>query len=201
MSFHGKNLFVVALLMSVGCLSCNREKPREAASSCNLLVQGASIQFNGHVLPLPGELIEWEKVFGKHTRKFSSSADAYIWDEKGIYVLAQLSSPTLDSFTVMLNSRSNTDPLREAPEYWPRTTFKGRLCVDGSVITPDSRVADVNRTKQGQPFSRGYLDSIYSYDLDAPPLDVYVRIDLTDAGTPESFTMDFSDLKSERTNE
>ncbi|EPX61213.1 hypothetical protein D187_000996 [Cystobacter fuscus DSM 2262] len=51
----------------------------------------------------------------------------------------------------------------------------------------------MNRTKQGQPFSRGYLDRIYSYDIIQSPRSVYVRIDLTDEGTPESFYMGFAE--------
>ncbi|WP_043430569.1 DUF7738 domain-containing protein [Cystobacter fuscus] len=189
MRFLKQIVLTMALAMGAGSFSCTREKPKDA--TCDLLVRGTSIQYNGRALPLPGSLTAWEQVFGKHSRMIDTSSNVYVWDEAGVYAIAPSSDEALQSFAVVLHS--NTDPFRGAPQYWPKSTFKGRLCVDGSDITPSSRIEDVNRTKQGQPFSRGYLDRIYSYDIIQSPRSVYVRIDLTDEGTPESFYMGFAE--------
>jgi hypothetical protein len=134
-------------------------------------------------------LESWEQVFGKHSRKVEVADDVYVWDQIGIYSIAPTSSTLLRSFAVQLNPRDRG--LLQGPEYHPRSTFQGRLCVDGSDITPKSRIEDVNRNKRGQLFAQGYLDSIYSYDI-VSPAQVYVRIDLTDDGRAESFYMGFS---------
>jgi hypothetical protein len=182
-----------ALLVGSVFLSCSREKPKEAGPSCNLVVQGTSIQYNGHPLPLPGALSDWERVLGKPSRKIEVASDVYAWDELGLFAGTQMLSSELRVFSVLLSHGETANPLRKAPAYYPRSTFKGRLCVDGSEITPTSRIAEVNQHKEGQPFKRGYLDRIYSYDILAKPVNAYVRIDLTDEGTPETFGMDFSD--------
>jgi len=44
-------------------------------------------------------------------------------------------------------------------------------------------------------FSKGYLDTIYSYDL-PPPVALYVRLDLTEDRKPESFSMSLTDETS-----
>ena len=189
MRFLKRTVLLMALVMGAGSFSCTREKPKGVV--CDLSVQGTSIQYNGRTLPLPGSLAAWEQVLGGYSRKVEVDADVYVWDELGVYGIARASTTVLQSFTVVLNS--STRPSREAPRYSSRSTFKGRLCVDGSDITPTSRIEDVNRNKQGQPFKRGYLDRIYSYDVIQSPLLVYVRIDLTDEGTPESFYMGFTE--------
>jgi hypothetical protein len=141
------------------------------------------------VLPLPGPLRAWEQVLGPHSRKVEVADDVYVWDQLGIYSSAVTSSTVLRSIAVQLNP-PDPGPL-EAPKYLPRSTIQGRLCVDGSEITPHSRIEDVNRNKRGPLFARGYLDTIYSYDI-VSPTQVYVRIDLTDDERPESFYMGFS---------
>ncbi|WNG53888.1 hypothetical protein F0U59_03100 [Archangium gephyra] len=158
--------------------------------ACNLLISGTSIQYNGRVLPLPGPLEEWTQILGPHSRKVEVADDVYVWDRLGIYSTALTSSTVLRSIAVQLNP-PDRGPL-EAPQYLPSSTFQGRLCVDGSEITSHSRIEEVNRNKRGQLFARGYLDTIYSYDIASSPTRVYVRIDLTDNERPESFYMGFS---------
>jgi hypothetical protein len=187
----------VSLLASFSHLGCTREKSKEADDFCNLRVRGTSIQYNGQSLPLPGPLSAWEQVFGKHSRKVGVASDVYIWDDLGIYVIAQPRATDLMGFSVAFHASESlpvdTPAYLTGPAYLPRSAFKERLCVDGSDITSVSRIRDINQKKQGQPFARGYLDSIYSYDIITPAQSVYVRIDLTDDGTPESFGMEFTD--------
>jgi hypothetical protein len=167
----------------------SKDSPASAPQPCNLLISGTSIQYNGRALPLPSPLENWEQILGPHSRKVEVADDVYVWDQLGIYSIAPTSSTALRSLAVQLNP-PDRGPL-EAPKYLPRSTFQGRLCVDGSDITPRSRIEDVNRNKRGQLFARGYLDHIYSYDI-VSPTPVYVRIDLTDDGRPESFYLGFS---------
>jgi hypothetical protein len=167
----------------------SKDSPVLTPPACHLRISGTSIQYNGHMLPLPGPLEAWEQVLGPHSRKVEVADDVYVWDQLGIYSTASTSSTVLRSIAVQLNP-PDRGPL-DAPKYLPRSTFQSRLCVDGSEITPHSRIEEVNRNKRGQLFARGYLDTIYSYDI-ASPAQVYVRIDLTDNERPESFYMGVS---------
>ncbi|WP_143195953.1 hypothetical protein [Archangium sp. Cb G35] len=184
---------VVTLWAGAGGPACtcdgSKDSPVSPPRACTLLISGTSIQYNGRVLPLPGSLEDWVQLLGPHSRKVEVADDVYVWDQLGIYSTALTSSTVLRSIAVQLNP-PDSGPL-EAPRYLPRSTFQGRLCVDGSEITPHSRIEEVNRNKQGQLFARGYLDTIYSYDI-ASPTQVYVRIDLTNNERPESFYMGFS---------
>ncbi len=184
---------LVALWTGAGGPACtcegSKDSPVPPSPPCTLQISGTSIQYNGHVLPLPGPLRAWEQVLGPHSRKVEVADDVYVWDQLGIYSSAVTSSTVLRSIAVQLNP-PDPGPL-EAPKYLPRSTIQGRLCVDGSEITPHSRIEDVNRNKRGPLFARGYLDTIYSYDI-VSPTQVYVRIDLTDDERPESFYMGFS---------
>ena len=184
----------LSLLASVASLSCRQDKPKEQGAACDLRVQGTRIEYKGHVLPFPGPLASWEQALGAHWRT-ADSLDVHILDDIGLYALTAPRETEVRGFAIVLNARGDANPLRKTPSYYPRSTFKGRLCVDGSVIAPSSTVADLNRDKEGQPFKRGYLDRIYSYDIVATPTNIYVRIDLTDEGTPESFAMELSGSK------
>jgi hypothetical protein len=190
MKSRWRSWLLVALWVCPGGLSCtdapSKSVPAPAPVTCNLRITGASIQYNGHALSLPGSLKTWEQVLGTSSRKVEAADDVFVWDQLGIHAFARAPGNALRGFFVLLNPR--TTPDRPAPTYWPRSPFKGRLCVDGSDITPSSRLEDVNRSKQGQKFSKGYLETIYSYDLLAP-VPVYVRLDLSEDGRVESFSM------------
>ena len=99
----------------------------------------------------------WNAVLGKHSRQAGVVDDAYVWDQLGIYAARDRNPEILQGVFVLLNPRTN--PERPSPDYWPRTPFKGRLCVDGSVITSSTRLDEVNRDKRAPYFSRGYLDA------------------------------------------
>jgi hypothetical protein len=129
-------------------------------------------------------------VLGPPSRRVEVADEVYVWDELGIHVFTREPGIPLQGVFVLLKPRTNPD--RPPPPYWPRNPFKGRLCVDGSEITPTAQIVEVNRNKRGQKFSKGYLDTIYSYDL-PPPVALYVRLDLAEDGRPESFSMSLTD--------
>ena len=185
---------LLTLLIGLGSASCTEgtstSPPAPAPATCHLRIEGATIQYNGRMLPLPGSLETWETVLGPHSRRVEVADDVYVWDELGIHAFAREPGTPLRGVFVLLKPRTNPD--RPPPPYWPRGSFKGRLCVDGSELTPTARISEVNRSKHGQKFSKGYLDTIYSYDL-PPPVALYVRLDLTEDSKLESFSISLTD--------
>jgi hypothetical protein len=190
---------LAVLLACSGGLSCTERDPSGASTPviCDLHVIGASIQYKGNMLPLPGPLEAWERVLGRPSRQVQTASTSYVWDQAGIEVAAQEPGGELLDFFVLL-VRPDTinqdlpDLLQEPPEYWPHSPFAGRLCVDGGRLSASTRIEDINRAKQGQKFRRGYRRNIYSYDIMAP-LSIYVRIDLADNMRPRSFSMSIED--------
>ena len=183
------------LLLSTMLLSCSREMSKEQLAACDVLVQGTSIQYKGHPLPMPGALSDWERVLGTHSRKIEVSSDAYAWDDLGIFVGTRRGTSTLEMFAVVLRQMGGDGSGRESPAYWPRSTFMGRLCVDGSEISATSSIAQVNRYKKGEPFREGPFEHDYDYTLRDKSVKVFVSLSFSPAWTPEIFEMDFSEYK------
>lgn len=187
-----RSWLLVALALCSGGLACTEKGSGAAVAPavCDVQVTGESIQYKGSALPLPGPLEAWEKVLGPHSRRVEVADTTYVWDQAGIYAYLREPETELRGFSVLLTRQSAPD--EEVPAYWPRSSFQGRLCVDGSSVSASTRMEEINQAKQGQKFSRGYLDSIYHYYITSPRV-IYVRIDLADSGRPESFSMDLSD--------
>jgi len=185
---------LLALLTGLGFVACTESTspspPAPVTAACQLRMEGAVIQYNGRPLPLPGSLAAWEAVLGPPSRRVEVADEVYVWDELGLHAFAREAGTPLRGVFVLLKLRTNPD--RSPPPYWPRTPFKGHLCVDGSEVTPTTSLAEVNQNKRGQKFSKGYLDTIYSYDLPAP-VALYVRLDLTEDRKLESFSMSLAD--------
>jgi hypothetical protein len=172
------------LSVGVAFLSCTREKPKQSVESCDVMVQGTTIQYKGHPLPTLGTLSDWESVLGTHSRKIEVYSDVYVWDGLGIFIGTQSGTS---------KQRGSDNSGRKSPAYWPRSTFKGRLCVDGGEISSTSSIAAVNRYKSGEPFSAGPLEHSYDYTLSTKPVNVLVGLSLSADWTPEIFEMDFSE--------
>lgn len=189
-----RSRLLLALLTGLGFVACTESTstspPASVSAACHLRIEGANIQYNGRTLPLPGSLETWEAVLGPPTRRVEVADEVYVWDELGLHAFAREPGTPLRGIFVLLKPRMN--PHRPPPPYWPRNPFKGRLCVDGSELTPTTPLEEVNRSKRGQKFSKGYLDTLYHYDL-PPPVAVYVRLDLAEDRRPESFSMSLAD--------
>jgi hypothetical protein len=194
MKSPSRSWLLLVLLTGLGSVACTEgtstPPPAAVSATCHLRIEGAGIQYNGRTLPLPGALKTWEAVLGPPSRRVEVADEVYVWDELGIHAFAREPGTPLRGVFVLLKPRTNPDRL--PPSYWPRNPFKSRLCVDGSEVTPTTQVAEVNRNKRGQKFSKGYLDTIYSYDL-PPPVALYVRLDLAEDRKPESFSMSLTD--------
>jgi hypothetical protein len=186
----GCSWLLLALLIGPGPLACTEgtstAPSASAPTTCHLQVEGADLRYNGRTLPLPGSLETWEAVLGPPSRRVEVADEVYVWDGIGIHAFAREPGTPLRGVFVLLKPR--TDPHRPPPRYWPRNPFKGRLCVDGAEVTSTTQLPELNRSKRGQKFSKGYLDTLYSYDL-PPPAALYVRLDLAEDRRPESFSM------------
>lgn len=149
-----------------------------------ITVEGATVRYNGQVLPWDAAPEGWQLVLGPRSRLIDE--DLSVWDDLGVF-LYHRSPKTFrpPSFEVLLGRSQHTQLIPSEPEHWPRRTFTGRLVVDGAVIGKDSTISQINQDKTGRDFSPGYLDGIYSYNLG----DFYVRLDYGHDGSLSSFSI------------
>lgn len=188
------------LLLLSGLLGCSRsgssaEDAGTVPSGPALTVEGVTVHYNGQVLPLPGPLDTWKAVLGEPSRMVERSKDTYVWDDLGVYVGVRRGTGFVQNLAVVLNPR---EPGAEVFKHLPRTTFRGRLLVDGAWVHGDATIQDINRDKRGILFSRDYLPRIYSYDFDTRPHPekyddryYYIRIDLNSGLKPEDFSISY----------
>ena len=186
------------LLLLAGLLGCSRggssaEDAGAAPSGPTLTIEGATLRYNGQLLPLPGSLETWKAVLGEPSRMVERAKDTYVWDELGLYAGTLPGRQLIQNLVIVLNPR---EPGAEVFKHLPRTTFRGRLLVDGAWVHGGATIQDINRDKRGTSFSRGYLPRIYHYDFDTRPHPeqysdryYYIRIDLNSALRPEDFSI------------
>ena len=73
---------VIFLAISILCLSCGREKKQMI--NTDFQITECSALYKGKPLPFGKPIEEWEKIFGKVSRKKYECV--YIWDDLGIAI-------------------------------------------------------------------------------------------------------------------
>jgi hypothetical protein len=117
---------------------------------------------------------DWEKVLGPATRVVR---DISVWDELGVYVYHDTGRPNPAELDLLL-SRTHLSPATiDERDFWPRGSFRGRLVVDGAPITTGTTVGDINARKNGAPFRRGHLPSIFESESGGFLLGISVGFD------------------------
>ncbi|QRK04885.1 hypothetical protein JQX13_32300 [Archangium violaceum] len=186
------------LLLMAGILGCSRggsraEDAGTAPSGPTLTIEGATLSYNGQPLPLPGSLETWKAVLGEPSRMVERAKNTYVWDDLGLYAGTLPGRQLILNLVVILNPR---EPGAKVFKHLPRTTFQGRLLVDGAWVHGGSTIEEINRDKRGTSFSRGYLPRIYHYFFDTRPNPeqysdryYYIRIDFNSARRPEDFSI------------
>jgi hypothetical protein len=184
----------VLVLLGAGCKGCDLEPPpspppppRAVVDERHVLtVEGSTVRYNGQVLPWDAGPERWQQVLGPRSRLVE---DISVWDELGVFLYHNDPDTSRPSAFAVLFGRTMHSPINDSePDVWPRKTFPGRLVVDGAVISKGmtiSHVMYINRNKKGARFRRGYLDTIYSYDLDR----FYIRLDFGHDGSLTSFSI------------
>ena len=75
---------VIFLAISILCLSCGQEKKQMI--NTDFQITECSALYKGQPLPFGKPIEEWEKIFGKVSRK-ESFGRIFIWDDLGIYIV------------------------------------------------------------------------------------------------------------------
>jgi hypothetical protein len=164
--------FCCFALLFISCKrACASQEPvlPEGDARHVLAVEGTTVRYNGQLLPWGAGVEPWARILGKPDRVVDGIS---VWDELGLVLFHQYGGK-LSSFMVLLGRVPRSPSTEGEPAHWPRNIFPGRLTVDGARVAPGSTVAQINRDKRPPDFARGYLDSIFSYDLEG----FYVRLD------------------------
>ncbi|WP_242395898.1 DUF7738 domain-containing protein [Anaeromyxobacter oryzisoli] len=173
-----------ALLLSLALTACTEpSRPVPALDERHVItVDGTTVRYNGRLLDWNADAKRWEEVLGPASREWNGIS---IWDDLGVLVYHNEGKPKPVALRVALGRTPHSTITDEAPEFWPRKTFRGRLLVDGALIHSGSQIREIQRDKKGIPFRRSYLPTIYDYYVD----DFEVRLDFGHDRTLTSFSI------------
>ena len=108
-----------------------------------IIIKGDKITYNGKQLVLGASLREWEKIFGKPTRRDEDKPPVLlVWDSLGFHIMAD-NKKKVDQIKIYINKRPidpykglvthNPDgtPITPDVDYTPKQAFSGYLELDG----------------------------------------------------------------------
>jgi hypothetical protein len=172
----------IAALLALGCSQARKPEP-QLDSRHVITVDGTTVRYNGKELRWDVPADRWQEVLGPRSRRVRNIS---VWDEVGVFLFhAPPHYERPGSFVVLLGRKRHSRITETEPEYWPKRTFPGRLVVDGALIHKASTVQEIMRDKKGVAFRRGYLSTVYYYDLE----DFYVRLDFGHDRSLTSFSL------------
>lgn len=172
--------FIMALM--IGCKSEHAVLNAEH----QFVITGNTIFYNDQQLHLQSDISQWVSILGPYSRMVDIASDIYVWDKIGIYVYTLPNKPKVNSIIFAFRE----------DEYEPvhvKNFFKNAVSLDGALIHRDSTINDVNSSKSGLFFSKGYAQGIYHYDYNVnTPDSTYIRINLLPDRTIRTFGMTMS---------
>jgi hypothetical protein len=184
----------VLLLLGSGCQGCDLEPPPPPPPPPKvvvderhvLTVEGTTVRYNGQELPWDKGPEYWQQVLGPRSRLVR---DISVWDDIGVFLYHNGSDTSQPAeFKVLFGRTMHSQISDSEPDFWPQRTFQGRLMVDGAQISKGmtlSHIMYINRDKKGPRFRLGYLDTIYSYDLNG----FYLRLNFGHDSSLTSFSI------------
>jgi len=136
---------LVALFSLAGTAVLAEEPPKKIdAKDIKVEIKDAELTLNGQKVTLPCDTESVEKVFGKPSRSVYLGNTALVWDDVGISAYQDRDSKKIISLSFALRESNAV----QAPE----KTFQGKVLVDGSNVTADTKVPELVGTKKGKPF-------------------------------------------------
>jgi hypothetical protein len=163
----------VFFILLVGCSASQPPLPPPDPQH-DIVIEGASIEYNGKPLPIGGSEKEWLTVLGPPSREMTPADHFYIWDDLGLYVRNHFKfKNNIVEFGIIFKET----PPSEDYSFWPKHPFSGRLFMDGGVVTKDT---SMNHMKKQPPRFREGPSSItyfYSRGDTKPHIYVSARVD------------------------
>jgi hypothetical protein len=125
-----------------------------------------SFALNGKRIDSPIFVKELVSLLGKPSRETSRYSTISTWDDLGIYVFSDPKSGKVKAFTVSLN--------KESSDFSPKKVFTGRIIVNGTRITPESTIDEINAAKRGQPFKKSMIP--YAWNADYLNKSIFIKM-------------------------
>lgn len=122
-------------------------------------VDGKELSIGGKKVPMPGERKTLIELLGKPSRIVEKANTLLVWDELGLLAYERPNGGSIITLAVALGDLSH-----QMPDFWPKKVFKGKLLLDGVVVTADTTINAINRDKKGKPLRSGSLDSWIHYE-------------------------------------
>lgn len=135
-----------------------RPTRKSVPRSVNVEITGKKMTIGGEKITLPVSRRVLFRILGDPTvitpadKSFRGSNTIYTWDDYGIYAYEDPARKLIGSIDIQLNTDNSLY------NFSPVSAFTGKLKIDGTAVTTDSTVEQINVAKTGKPFSE-YLTS------------------------------------------
>jgi hypothetical protein len=113
-------------------------------------VDGKELSINAKKTPLPGERWILVELLGKPSRVLEKANTLLVWDELGLLAYERPGGGPIVAVTVALGELNDFD-------FWPKKAFRGKLSLDGAVVTANTTIDEINRAKKGKPLAAIYF--------------------------------------------
>ncbi|AMV30403.1 hypothetical protein VT84_38780 [Gemmata sp. SH-PL17] len=157
------NVIAAVTLCSLGLVAhvVSAEKPLAKPIEPEKLVVNVDngiLSINTKAISLPGNRGAVVELLGEPSRVLNKANTIFVWDELGILIHENPDTKKIEQVSVALGLLKY--------EFWPKKSFRGKLAVDGAVITADTTIEAINRDKKGKKFTAtGFgLHSSVSYE-------------------------------------